>query len=363
MLFDLERDLGSVIFAYFVPDSLALPAMVRVRGRGRDLATIEANETRQALVAAGRHTDGRCGFRIDERMIPGLAQIRDLELREAETDVLIYRRHPPENAIRHRLFRLETHLLPLWRLDDVFEPEFHMWYKGADRYGNETSTQIFCLERYPSLYVSGRLLYQPYEYYLAKGFKTIAMLRDPYDELAERILILKHIGPHAEKLLGMRDALTFEPVIACLDELESFAEADLERFFRHLPAVAVSALSNPLVRQLTSRTPDEMPGPTSLAAGLDALSRFEILGLRSDAASFLHALSDLSGLDVEVMPNVGEFPLVRELGRRLREISSIEDFLERDLELFQQTSKAFEAAGVRGSAPDGPLPSSNGSRS
>jgi hypothetical protein len=345
MLFNLERDLGSAIIAYLVPDSLVAPAMMRVHGHGRDLATIEANETREALVAAGRHPSGRCGFRIDEAMIPGLAQIGDLELREAETDVLVYRRHHPENAVPHRLFRLETHILPLWRLDDVLEPEFHMWYKGVDRYGRETATQIFCFDQYPSLYVSGRLLLKSYEYYLGKGFKTIAILRDPYDELAERILILKHIGPHAEKLLGLRDALTFEPVIACLEELERFAEPDLKRFFRTLPAVAVAALANPLVRQLTSHSPDEMPGHSSLAAALDALASFEILGLRSNAGLFLHALSDLCGLDVETMPGIDEFPLVHELGRRLRTISSIESFLEKDLDLYQQTTRAFEMAG------------------
>ncbi len=345
MLFNLERDLGATILAYLVPDSLAAPAMLRVRGHGRDLATIEANETREALVAAGRHPTGRCGFRIDDAMIPGLAQMSDLELREAETDILIYRRHPPENAIPHRLFRLETHILPLWRLDDVLEPEFHMWYKGIDRYGRETSTQIFCLDWYPSLYVSGRLLLKSYEYYLGKGFKTIAIVRDPYDELAERILILRHIGPHAETLLGLRDALTFEPVIACLEELESFAEPDLKRFFRHLPSVAIAVLANPLVRQLTSRAPDEMPGHASLAAALDALASFEILGLRSEAGTFLHAVSDLCGLDVETLPGIDEFPLVRELGRRLRTIASIESFLEKDLDLYQQTTRAFEKVG------------------
>jgi hypothetical protein len=341
MMFNIERDLGAMVYAYLVPDSLAAPAMLRLRSEGRDLGTIEANEIREVLVAAGRHPTGQCGFRIDEAMIPGLSRMTDLELREAETDILVYRRYPAD-AIGLRLFRLETHLLPLWRLDDVFETEFHMWYKGIDRFGRETSTQILCLDLYPSLYASGRLLYKAYEYYLAKGFKTIAILRDPHEELAERILILKHIGPHAEKLLGLRDALLFEPVIACLEELESFAEADLKRFFRQLPGEAIGALANPLVRQLTSSTPDQMPGHTSLAAALDTLSSFEILGLRSDGRDFLQALSELCGIDVETMPAVDEFPLVRELGRRLRTISSTESFLEQDLELFHHTAKAFE---------------------
>lgn len=346
MLFNLERDLGASLSAYLVPDSLSAPAMIRVRGQGRDIATIEANETRESLVAAGRHPTGKCGFGIDETMIPGLAGLRDLELRDQNTDLLIYRRRAPESVVGQRLFRLETHLLPLWRLDDVFEGEFQMWYKGLDHYGRETSTQIFCLDQFGSLYASGRLLYKNYEYYLAKGFKTIAMLRDPYDELAERILILKYIGAHAEKLLGIRDAITFEPVIVSLAELESFAEPDLRRYFRFLPDAVIAALANPLVRQLTARTPDEMPNHASLAAALDALASFEILGLRSDGDGFLRALSDLSGLDVEIMPDVNEFSLVRELGLRLRAISSIETFLEKDLELYHQTTKAFEVASI-----------------
>lgn len=343
MLFNIEKDAGSYIIAYLVPDSFAAPPVISIRGKGEELARIEANETRDSLVVAGRHPTGRCGFRIDETSVSGLAKIDDLELRDADTGVLIYRRFPQKKGIAHKIFRLETHLLPLWRLDDIFERSFHIWYKGIDRYGKETSTQVLCLDQYSSFYASGRVLYKSYEYYLAKGFKTIAVIRDPYDELAERLLILRHIGTHAEELLGLRDAIIFEPVIAFLAELNEFSVLELRRIFRRAPDAVIAALANPLVRQLTAHTPDEMPGHASVAAALDALSTFGIVGLRGEGDDFLQALSVLTGVPFETMPKVNEFSLVREMGEMLRAIPAIEGLLEKDLEIYHQAAKAFEA--------------------
>lgn len=346
MLFNLEHDAGSCLTAYLVPDSLAVPAVISVRTQAGEIARIEANETRPSLVAAGRHPTGQCGFRIDETMVPGLAEIEDLELRDADTGLLIYRRRPRETVVHQRIFRLETHLLPLWRLDDHLEGMFHMWYKGVDRYGRESSTQVFCFDQYSSFYASGRLHFRTYEHYLGKGFKSIAMIRDPYDELAERLLVLRHIGSHAETFLGLRDAITFEPVIAYLAELSEFSALELRRLFRHLPESFIPALANPLVRQLTAHAPDEMPGHASLAAALDALSSFEIVALRSQPDAFTNALADLCGIPAEDMPRMREFSLVQELGDNLRTISALEALLEKDLELYHQTAQAFEAVSL-----------------
>jgi hypothetical protein len=356
MLFNVETDTGSRLTGYVVPDSFSGRPRITVRWGGTGLLTLEASESRQALVAAGRHATGQCGFTVDETHIRGLENIADLELFDADTGILIYRRRPPGTLVDLNIFRLETHLLPLWRLDDSLNYKFKYWYKGIDRHGRETSTQLFCLNNCISSYASGRLLYKNYEFYLVKGLMTVALLRDPYDELAERLLVLNMAREDGEQLLGARDALIFEETIAFVAELQTFEEDELRRLFRRLPNSVIAALSNPLVRQLTASTPDEMPNLGSIATALDALSSFTIVGLRSNTGHFLAAIADLIGIDAAALPMLDEFPRVSELGERLRKIGLIECFLEKDLELYHQTSTAFAKIGTHARVAIGSKP-------
>ena len=296
---------------------------------------------RSALVTAGRHSTGLCGFTIDDAMLPGLADLADLEIVDAATDILVYRRHAAPDLMEGATFRLETHLLPLWRLDEIFATRFRYWYKGIDRHGRETATQVFCLDK-SSIYASGRLLYKNFEYYLAKGVRTFATIRHPHDELAERLLVLQNIGNRAEQLLGSRDALILEAAIAFAGELKTLDEAELKKAFRKLPPETAAALSNPLTRQLTTNTPDEMPTSGSVAAALDVLSSFEVVGLRSDEHRFIDALSAAMGLPRDTFPPLAEFSRVRDLGRLLRDVPQCEAFLEKDLELFHHVNTAFD---------------------
>ncbi len=172
MLFSIETDAGSSLTGYLIPDSVSGHGTVRVRGRGADLAEIEATEFKWGLIESGRHLNGKVGFILEEAQVPGLAEISDLELLDAATGLCIYRRRPPETTVKQIVFRLETHLLPLWRLDDALNDKFHYWYRGIERYGRETSSQVFLLNHGGSSYVSGRLLYKNYDLYLAKASKT-----------------------------------------------------------------------------------------------------------------------------------------------------------------------------------------------
>jgi len=342
MLFNVETDGGTSITGYLVPDTFAVNPSIRVRDQGAELLTFEANETRHALVEAGRHATGQCGFRIDEAMVPGLGGLSGLSLHDADSDLLIYRRSNGGAVIPQKVFRLETHLVPLWRLDAVFEDKFQFFYPRADHYGRETATQLFLLTGGDSCLISGRLLYKNYEMYVVDKFKCFAILRDPYDELAERMLFLSQMGSNLHHLLGERDRMIFEPVITALNDTTHLEETSMRRFFKRLSSDVIAILSNPLVRQLTAQTPDAMPPPGCLASALDILSSFEGLGLRSDDAHSRGIIAEGLGLDEAALPSLAEFPRVSELGRQLKEIRTIEGFLEKDLDLFHHMTQAFQ---------------------
>ena len=98
MLFNLQEDHGARVSVYVVPDSGGSIPSIRVASGGRELLVLAANEQIPALVQAGRHATGQCGFVLDETLIPDLAAHAALEITEAETGVLVYRR-PVPNAV------------------------------------------------------------------------------------------------------------------------------------------------------------------------------------------------------------------------------------------------------------------------
>jgi hypothetical protein len=315
---------------------------IRVCCRGQELYRFSANEIRHALVVAGRHETGQCGFTIDSCAVPGLADLADLEIYEAETDLLIYRR-PLADRILKKLLRIETHLFPLWGLDHFIAPKFQYFAKGIENLGRESATQLFLLNRVDSIYLSGRLLYKNYAYFIEAGFQTLIMLQNPYEEFAERLLVLSKIRKVGAEHLGMREAVALEPAIAFAEALPPMQdEKALRRALRQMPSEVAGLLSNPLVRQLTAATPDEMPGGGAVAAALDILANSALVGVRHAPAKFLNGLAEFLEIDPTTLPPLPKFAPVTPLAQLLKNSGEVDILLEKDCELYHYVEMAFD---------------------
>lgn len=343
MLFNIEVDEGTRIVGYLVPDAFSVSPSLRITDGHRELLVLQCHEERASLVAASRHENGRCGFTVDDTVIANLAQKTALEIYDEETNILIYRRRPPAQVTQKRILRLETHLFPLWRLDDANEGRFQFFYKGIERHGRETTTQLFLLNNSTSLYLSGRLIFKTYENYIDDTFNCVALLRDPYAELAERLLTLKYIRGVGKEILGERDSLALGPVIAFAETIEN-DERLLHRAFASMPKAVIANLANPLTRQLAARTADEIPTKTAVAAALGTLSAFAMLGLRERQALFLAQLADLVGVPPETLPAIPDFVRTAELSQLLKDVPEAGLLLEQDLEVYHHVESAIENA-------------------
>ncbi len=338
MLFEVEDDQGASIRCHLVPDAGGTTPSLRILDGGRELATVEANELRPEIRASGRHATGLCGFRIEA--VPGLADCRDLELREARSGLLVYRRLGGGHLADARVLRLETHLLPLRRFDEAFAGRFQLWYEGIERLGLETTTHLFRIPRCASLYLSGRLRF-PAIRPLVDGFKRLIVLRDPFHELAERLLVLRNLPNGGNAVLGARDVAVFQGAIDFLHETGSFDARFCRNFTKWAPPAVLKALSNPVVRQL-STADDAEPGRDALAVALQALADFDVVGVRDDGEAFRHAAGELLGCPA---PAMREYSRVVELGERLRAHGRADTILDKDLELYDGVKQAFVAAG------------------
>src|SRR5262245_4825865 len=124
MLFNIELDNGQIVIGYFVPDRFSGRPATRIAGSGIGPIMLRDNESRESLVVAGRHETGLCGFSFGQDVVPGLAEMQDLEIYDPETGIVLYRRRPADSVIKQKLLRLETHLAPLVQLDDALDRSF-----------------------------------------------------------------------------------------------------------------------------------------------------------------------------------------------------------------------------------------------
>lgn len=339
MLFNLESDSGDRVVWYIVPDSFGGEARAIICQDETPILSLKANEDRPAVVVAGRHETGRCGFSIDESQLPGLREITNLAIFEEESGLLVYRR-PSSQYIEKKIVRLESHLYPLWRLDDALKRRFQHHFRGAEAFGRETVTQLLLLDQIASSYLSGRILYRNYAYFIEAGFDVYTILQDPYLELAERLLVLSRVRQAGLQLLGERDAMVFEPAINFAANLPFDDDKALKRAFKGIPSDAAQRLANPLVRQLTTSTPDEMPPGGAIASALDALSSFKLIGFRHEPEIAQTALREWLDLEAEAIPLVQGFRLTSSVARVLRESRSLDGLIELDLEVYHHLAEA-----------------------
>jgi hypothetical protein len=343
MLFNIEVDSGEQVTGYIVPDGYSGVPVVRVCCLGQELHRFPANEIREALVHAGRHETGQCGFRIDSNLLPGLADLAGLEIYDGETDLLVYRRPKPDRILK-KILRIETHLFPLWGLDHSIASKFQYFAKGIENLGRESVTQLFLLNQADSVYLSGRLLYKNYAYFIEAAFQTLIVLQDPYEELAERLLVLSKIRKVGTSCLGLREAVAFEPAIAFAEALPMQDEKALRRALRQMTKEVASLLSNPLVRQLTAATPDEMPSGAAVAAALDILANSALVGVRHAPAKFLQGFAEFLQIDPATCPQLPRFAPVTPLAQLLKSSGEMDAILEKDCELYHYVETAFNKA-------------------
>jgi hypothetical protein len=278
-------------------------------------------------------------------MIADLARQEALEIYDQETNILIYRRRPPSKVSQKRIFRLETHLVPLWRLDDSLESHFQYFYKGIERHGFETAMQMFQLYNSTSLYLSGRVVLKTYERWIDGTFSCIALLRDPYMELAERLLTLRLVRKLAKEvsLLGERDMIAYGAAIDFAEAIDSDKKA-LHRAFATMPTPVIAVLRNPFTRQLAARNSDEVPTKGAVGAALRTLSSFSVVGLREHQDLFLAQLADLVGTSPDTLPIMTDFTRSAELCEQLKGVPEAAVLLDQDLELYAHVKAAVVGA-------------------
>lgn len=331
MLFNLEYDRGDVIEGYLIPDSFSSKPVIKVTLNDGSSFLQPCDQMRKAALDSGRHATGLIGFRLDLSCVPDLAGQSELSIHDAETSLLIYRRPGSRKALDMKMFRLELAMIPAIKLDKQIGLSFQYAMSSAERFGNETTLQMFHLNAVKSIFVSGRLLLRGYEEFLDQGFKFIGSIPEPYYEMASRLFILKRLSREKVTFLSDRDHIFLQTAARHFENVNLLDEGAVKRALKRADSKVRNTLVSPVTRQLVCSDLEQQITRRDIAAAIDAVSRFTAVGYANDIGHFHEAIGELLNVPTEELPITPRYSFLEEMAERLRNMHIAETMLEEDL--------------------------------
>jgi hypothetical protein len=341
MRFSIDIDSGDAIAGWLAPDNPSVSPRITVVVPGRADVEIDGTVIRRDVVDAGYHVTGVCGFLVTADMVPDLPQLMDIEMREAETRLPIYRRFAPDRDLRKKLFFFDCSVLPQRRLLNRIGSRFSLTYHNTERNGAETTLATIVNPGAQSAFFWGRSHVLRYDEALTDhGFLRAAMLRDPFEELAERLYFLNYLAQEggdapADYAHGLRGLLDFASDLPFKDP-KGVALA-----FRAASETQRRELMSPMTRVFGCEV-DEPPRHANVTRALQKLAGFDVVGLREKFPMFRDLLAGVLGEDVvEDEVPVG-YPAIRTLANTLSGIGMVNDLLAEDLALYAYVTDAID---------------------
>ncbi|TXN78284.1 hypothetical protein [Methylobacterium sp. WL8] len=344
MRFHIDYDSGEEIRGWIVPDNPLETSRVILSINGKRVLELPASITADQFRELGWHSTGKCIFLLTTTAFPELSSVKNLELYDADTNVLVYRRVPREGLIDRRVLLIDTGIHPEVGLQNALFPYFQQSHFGIHKLSDEIVTSILGNETPTSRLIAGALVVPRYEQYFPPDRMLSAILvHDPHVEMATRMLWLKARSKVvAEDHASWRVDRYAEAALFAAD-YDYTDPKSLKRFFRMLPEQAYHLLYNPLSRQLGTRLPDDRLHPGNSIVAIEILARLGVVGHRTYFDAFASTLFDQIGMEGSV-PLPAPVPISDEalaLAERLRAVKAVADMLVFDIAMSDAVLMSF----------------------
>jgi hypothetical protein len=345
MQFHIDSDIGTAIAGWCLPDNPSTVPRISISVPGRQKIEMTANVFRSDIKNLGQHSTGMVGFVVDETIVPELDLIKEIEISDSETQLVIYRRVDSVRPIDRKLFRLELQVVPKIRLEKIFTSHFTLYYQAVERYPFDTLFAILNNQYARSIYVSGRPSFVRYQQLLReRGFIAVTVLANPFEELAERLLFAQLAFRSKQVATNMTNYLVgLDPVIELVGSINFDDSATIERAFNSLTEAQEQALANPFVRVLACKI-DDIPNKHHVGVALDNLATMDLVGIRNRFAEFSEILQEILGRKILGSFELSDVAATKSLSDQLAKIRGVRRVLELDLALYSYAEEAFESA-------------------
>ena len=342
MHFYVESDDGDLISGWIALDNPAAVASILVLIPGREPVRVQASIMRRDVKEAGFHSTGLVGFLIDQQLVPDLSTIDELTIAEEQSGLPIHNRYPLAGRIDRKVVLIDTALMPQNRLYKTINEKFSLSYNFIEKQPFQTMTAIIESMLSKSIVLIGRPFYQRYISFIAgKEFFTTALLRNPFEELAERLLFIALLAKSESAHLLPSFTTGVEALVPFVSKLDLQNDKALTLAFRKIDDETRLALQSPMVRVLGCN-PDERPERRHVGIALDSLSRMDLVGTRDRFDAYRSVLAGLLQADIIGDVTIETSPSVVELASRLASINVVADILELDLALYSYAEEAID---------------------
>ena len=341
MNFCIDADQREAIRGWLTPDNPSVKPRFIVEIPGRPPIEFDANVMRQDILDLGWHSTGQVGFSLDCELIADLGEIEDVRLIDYHTGMTIYRRAPLEEYISGRLLFYDCSLMPQWRLLGTVARKFAVHYSTVDRYPLETALAIFWNQMATSSFVSGAPNFLRYCHaFQAREFRTVALLREPIEELAERLMFLRALA-RSPSLSSIRTHFdVYEPLIAFADSIDPKDRKSLLGGFRSVDNRARALMRSPMTRTFGAEVTDS-PEYRQVTAALDNLATVDLVGVRTNFREFSGMFDGLLGKPMLSGAAFAQVPGTEDLAALLKTIGPAIDLLEEDIALYAYACDAI----------------------
>jgi hypothetical protein len=344
MLFNLDLDSRLAISGWLICDNPGDLPVFRFSVPGREDHVFKANVFRRDLYDLGLHSTGMAGFLIDEQMIPGLSEINNFLLREATTGLPLYSRYDAETHIERKLLMIDTGALPQIRAVQRIVDRFTMRYPMIDRYSLETVSSILGRPFFPSVVATGNVNWMRIAGIVeASNFSTMTLLRDPFEEMAEKFIFLKRLAGQPSNALAAPILEKYEILLASIQDMDLQNSKSILTVMRSLNRDQRRLLRSPMTYAFGA-APDEELQRRNVSIALDNLARFTLVGVRSRFREFAMVADSLIGGAVFGDMELQNLPHTETLAAILSEIGIAGDLLDEDIALYLFAKEGVETA-------------------
>ncbi|SHN12546.1 hypothetical protein [Roseibium suaedae] len=334
MYFNVYNDGGAILHGYLIPDGFSAKPSIVVRSAGEEVYRAECDVFLENTYQHRHHETGIVGFILNEKKIPGLKEMKDLEISDANTGFTFYRRFQEHLHIEKRVFRLETQFAPHSELDQSLRSNFQFYACNVEHFGSESVRQTLEIVNQKSTYVSGRVLIKNVQQYFTDDTLTITSVRDPFYELAIRLTTISHYKTKPFSFISERDKIFYEPAISHFHGMNITDEADVRARFKSAPKDVLGLFESPFTHQLVASSPTDDVSRDSVASALDMLSQFSIFNSNEKDAQLATDIGETLGVDPDQIRFNPTQSLFEEVAAIFRNVPTIEHILEKDLILY-----------------------------
>ncbi|MVA59453.1 hypothetical protein [Agrobacterium vitis] len=344
MLFNIDTDMGNTVGGWLVLDNPSDIPVFRFSVSGRQDLIFKSNVFRRDLQDIGIHTTGMAGFHIDEQIVPDLSSLSEFVLREATTGLPLYARYNPDRHLAQKLIIIDTGLLPQMRSMHLLMDFFAIRYPMIERFSLETVSSVLGRNFFQSVVVSGDVNWIRLSDTIEKsGFKAITLLRDPFEEMAEKFIFLKRIADHPPSASSMPLIEKYNVLLPLVKDMDFGNPKSVLSSLRGLTREQRRLLRSP-VTYAFGASPDEELQRRNVSIALDNLAKLNLVGIRPRFEQYVASASYLLGAPIFAGVELKFLPFTGDLAATLAGIGIACDLLDEDIALYSFVREAVEAA-------------------